>query len=161
MALFGQLTTPKKELPLIDIGNPDIMMELLEELAVSAATYDWIQNNQPHHPEAQEIQEQANDVYSDFIGILKGQVSDKRINGRAEWTSEDLKEHLQECEGTDSENVIEETINRFLDVFLQLSRQTKEDGTGTMSRKEYYAFMAGWANYLAGQAPNSNPPIGE
>lgn len=158
MALFGQLTTPQKELPLIDIGNADIMMELLEELAISVATYDWIKNNQPHHPEAKEIEEQALDVYSDFIGILKGQVSDKRINGRADWTSEDLKQHLQECEQSDSDSIIEETVNRFLDVFLEFSRQTKDDGTGTMSRKQYYAFMAGWAHYLSGQASNANPP---
>ena len=30
MALFGQLTKPAKELPLIDVSNPDIVMELLE-----------------------------------------------------------------------------------------------------------------------------------
>lgn len=32
MALFGQLTKPAKELPLIDVSNPDIVMELLEEV---------------------------------------------------------------------------------------------------------------------------------
>ena len=35
MALFGQLTKPVKELPLIDVSNPDIVMELLEELAIT------------------------------------------------------------------------------------------------------------------------------
>jgi hypothetical protein len=42
MAIFGPLTAPKKELRKIDLGDADIMMELLEELAIATATYDWI-----------------------------------------------------------------------------------------------------------------------
>ena len=52
MALFGQLTKPAKELPLIDVSNPDIVMELLEELAITVSTSEWIKANEPYHPEA-------------------------------------------------------------------------------------------------------------
>ena len=76
MALFGQLSTPKKELPLIDLTSADIMMELLEEVAITASTADYIEQHEPHHPEAAELHEQAADVYNDFLNILLGKISE-------------------------------------------------------------------------------------
>ena len=69
MALFGQLTKPAKELPLIDVSNPDIVMELLEELAITVSTSEWIKANEPYRPEAADIHDQAQDGDSDLLGI--------------------------------------------------------------------------------------------
>ena len=62
MALFGQLTKPVKELPLIDVSNPDIVMELLEELAITVSTSQWIKEHEPYHPEASGISRKTHRV---------------------------------------------------------------------------------------------------
>ncbi len=48
-------------------------------------------------------------------------------------------------------------IKRFLDAFLEHARAPQE-GRESISRKEYYAFMSGWAHYFAGLAPDETPP---
>ena len=98
MALFGQLTKPAKELPLIDVSNPDIVMELLEELAITVSTSEWIKANEPYHPEAADIHDQAQDVYSDLLGIFQGKVRDKRVNRKVHWAGDPLREHLSRHE---------------------------------------------------------------
>ncbi len=160
MAIFGPLTAPKKEIRLINLGDADIMMELLEELAIATATYDWIKTNQPHHPEAKEIQEQAHEVFDDLVGIMRGDIKDERIDRRSDWGGEDLVEHLKKGEGRESEFIIEETLARFVEAFIEFSKKTDENGK-PLSRLKYYAFMSGWAHYLAGLAPNEMPPKGE
>ena len=135
MALFGQLSKPSKELPLIDVSNPDIMMELLEELAITASTSDWINLHEPHHAEAEDIHAQAREVYEDFLGILQGKIN----------------------EGEGEGDVIERAIKRFLEAFLHLARASHE-GQAPISRLQYYAFMSGWAHYFAGLAPDETPP---
>ena len=91
MALFGQLTKPVKELPLIDVSNPDIVMELLEELAITVSTSQWIKEHEPYHPEASDIHDQANDVYADLLGIFQGKVHDKRINRKVRWAGKAMR----------------------------------------------------------------------
>ena len=157
MALFGQLSKPGKELPLIDVSNPDIMMELLEELAITASTSDWINLHEPHHAEAEDIHAQAREVYDDFLGILQGKIKDKRVNRHVSWAGDELREHLLRHEGEGDGDVIERALKRFLDAFLELARATHE-GQTPISRLEYYAFMSGWAHYFAGLAPDETPP---
>lgn len=157
MALFGQLSTPTKALPLIDLTSADIMMELLEEVAITASTADYIDQHEPHHPEAAEIHEQANDVYQDFLNILKGKVKDKRINRKSGYDPEDLREHFAKNEKDVEGDILEFTLKRFLAEFIRLSRLSMENHE-TMSRREYYAFMSGWAHYFAGLAPDETPP---
>ena len=157
MALFGQLSKPGKELPLIDVSNPDIMMELLEELAITASTSDWINLHEPHHAEAEDIHAQAREVYDDFLGILQGKIKDKRVNRHVSWAGDELREHLLRHEGEGDGDVIERTLKRFLDAFLELARATHE-GQAPISRLQYYAFMSGWAHYFAGLAPDETPP---
>ena len=157
MALFGQLSTPKKELPLIDLTNVDIMMELLEEVAITASTADYIDQNEPHHPEAAEIREQAQDVYSDFLNILSGKVKDKRINRRVGYNPDDLREHFAKNETDVQGDILEFVLKRFLSEFIRLSRLSMLDHNA-VSRRQYYAFMSGWAHYFAGLAPNELPP---
>ena len=118
MALFGQLTKPAKELPLIDVSNPDIVMELLEELAITVSTSQWIKENEPYHPEAADIHDQAQDVYSDLLAIFQGKVKDKRINKKVHWAGEPLREHLSRHEGEVQGDVIEHAMGRFLTAFL-------------------------------------------
>ena len=158
MALFGQLTTPAKELPLIDVSNPDIVMELLEELAITVSTSQWIKENEPYHPEAADIHDQAQDVYSDLLAIFQGKVKDKRINKKVHWAGEPLREHLSRHEGEVQGDVIEHAMGRFLTAFLEHARAPQE-GRESISRKEYYAFMSGWAHYFAGLAPDETPPV--
>lgn len=157
MALFGQLSKPSKELPLIDVSNPDIMMELLEELAITASTSDWINLHEPHHAEAEDIHAQAREVYEDFLGILQGKIKDKRINRHVTWAGDELREHLLRHEGEGEGDVIERAIKRFLEAFLNLARASHE-GQAPISRLQYYAFMSGWAHYFAGLAPDETPP---
>ena len=157
MALFGQLTKPAKELPLIDVSNPDIVMELLEELAITVSTSQWIKENEPYHPEAADIHDQAQDVYSDLLGIFQGKVRDKRINKKVHWAGDPLREHLARHEGEVEGDVIEHALGRFLTAFLEHARAPQE-GRESISRKEYYAFMSGWAHYFAGLAPEERPP---
>ena len=157
MALFGQLTKPVKELPLIDVSNPDIVMELLEELAITVSTSQWIKEHEPYHPEASDIHDQANDVYADLLGIFQGKVHDKRINRKVRWAGKAMREHLSRHEGEVQGDVIEHAIKRFLDAFLEHARAPQE-GRESISRKEYYAFMSGWAHYFAGLAPDETPP---
>ena len=158
MALFGQLTKPAKELPLIDVSNPDIVMELLEELAITVSTSQWIKENEPYHPEAADIHDQAQDVYSDLLAIFQGKVKDKRINKKVYWAGEPLREHLSRHEGEVQGDVIEHAMGRFLTAFLEHARAPQE-GRESISRKEYYAFMSGWAHYFAGLAPDETPPV--
>lgn len=158
MALFGQLTKPAKELPLIDVSNPDIVMELLEELAITVSTSQWIKENEPYHPEAADIHDQAQDVYSDLLAIFQGKVKDKRINKKVHWAGEPLREHLSRHEGEAQGDVIEHAMGRFLTAFLEHARAPQE-GRESISRKEYYAFMSGWAHYFAGLAPDETPPV--
>lgn len=158
MALFGQLTKPAKELPLIDVSNPDIVMELLEELAITVSTSQWIKENEPYHPEAADIHDQAQDVYSDLLAIFQGKVKDKRINKKVHWAGEPLREHLSRHEGEVQGDVIEHAMGRFLTAFLEHARVPQE-GRESISRKEYYAFMSGWAHYFAGLAPDETPPV--
>lgn len=158
MALFGQLTKPAKELPLIDVSNPDIVMELLEELAITVSTSQWIKENEPYHPEAADIHDQAQDVYSDLLAIFQGKVKDKRINKKVHWAGEPLREHLSRHEGEVQGDVIEHAMGRFLTAFLGHARAPQE-GRESISRKEYYAFMSGWAHYFAGLAPDETPPV--
>ncbi len=157
MALFGQLSKPSKELPLIDVSNPDIMMELLEELAITASTSDWINLHEPHHAEAEDIHAQAREVYEDFLGILQGKIKDKRINRHVTWAGDELREHLLRHEGEGEGDVIERAIKRFLEAFLHFARASHE-GQAPISRLQYYAFMSGWAHYFAGLAPDETPP---
>ena len=157
MALFGQLTAPTKELPLIDVSDPDIMMELLEELAITASTSDWIRLNDPHHPEADDIHAQADEVYADLLGILQGKIKDKRVNRHVTWAGEELREHLLKHETDVEGDVIEHALKRFIARFLELARAT-HNGQSGLSRLEYYAFMSGWAHYFAGLAPDETPP---
>ena len=149
MALFGQLTKPAKELPLIDVSNPDIVMELLEELAITVSTSEWIKANEPYHPEAADIHDQAQDVYSDLLGIFQGKVRDKRVNRKVHWAGDPLREHLSRHEVEVEGDVIEFALQRFLRAFLEHARAPQE-GRESISRKEYYAFMSGWAHYFAG-----------
>ena len=158
MALFGQLTKPAKELPLIDVSNPDIVMELLEELAITVSTSQWIKENEPYNPEAADIHDQAQDVYSDLLAIFQGKVKDKRINKKVHWAGEPLREHLSRHEGEVQGDVIEHAMGRFLTAFLEHARAPQE-GRESISRKEYYAFMSGWAHYFAGLAPDETPPV--
>ena len=158
MALFGQLTKPAKELPLIDVSNPDIVMELLEELAITVSTSQWIKENEPYHPEAADIHDQAQDVYSDLLAIFQGKVKDKRINKKVHWAGEPLREHLSRHEGEVQGDVIEHAMGRFLTAFLEHARAPQE-GRESISRKEYYAFMSGWAHYFAGLAPDETLPV--
>ena len=158
MALFGQLTKPAKELPLIDVSNPDIVMELLEEFAITVSTSQWIKENEPYHPEAADIHDQAQDVYSDLLAIFQGKVKDKRINKKVYWAGEPLREHLSRHEGEVQGDVIEHAMGRFLTAFLEHARAPQE-GRESISRKEYYAFMSGWAHYFAGLAPDETPPV--
>lgn len=163
MALFGQLTKPAKELPLIDVSNPDIVMELLEELAITVSTSEWIKANEPYHPEAADIHDQAQDVYSDLLGIFQGKVRDKRVNRKVHWAGDPLREHLSRHEVSHHEvdvegDVIEFALQRFLRAFLEHARAPQE-GRESISRKEYYAFMSGWAHYFAGLAPDETPPV--
>ena len=158
MALFGQLTKPAKELPLIDVSNHDIVMELLEELAITVSTSQWIKENEPYHPEAADIHDQAQDVYSDLLAIFQGKVKDKRINKKVHWAGEPLREHLSRHEGEVQGDVIEHAMGRFLTAFLEHARAPQE-GRESISRKEYYAFMSGWAHYFAGLAPDETPPV--
>ena len=158
MALFGQLTKHAKELPLIDVSNPDIVMELLEELAITVSTSQWIKENEPYHPEAADIHDQAQDVYSDLLAIFQGKVKDKRINKKVHWAGEPLREHLSRHEGEVQGDVIEHAMGRFLTAFLEHARAPQE-GRESISRKEYYAFMSGWAHYFAGLAPDETPPV--
>lgn len=158
MALFGQLTKPAKELPLIDVSNPDIVMELLEELAITVSTSQWIKENEPYHPEAADIHDQAQDVYSDLLAIFQGKIKDKRINKKVHWAGEPLREHLSGHEGEVQGDVIEHAMGRFLTAFLEHARAPQE-GRESISRKEYYAFMSGWAHYFAGLAPDETPPV--
>ena len=158
MALFGQLTKPAKELPLIDVSNPDIVMELLEELAITVSTSQWIKENEPYHPEAADIHDQAQDVYSDLLAIFQGKVKDKRINKKVHWAGEPLREHLSRHEGEVQGDVIEHAMGRFLTAFLEHARAPQE-GRESISRKEYYAFMSGWAHYFAGLDPDETPPV--
>lgn len=158
MALFGQLTKPAKELPLIDVSNPDIVMELLEELAITVSTSQWIKENEPYHPEAADIHDQAQDVYSDLLAIFQGKVKNKRINKKVHWAGEPLREHLSRHEGEVQGDVIEHAMGRFLTAFLEHARAPQE-GRESISRKEYYAFMSGWAHYFAGLAPDETPPV--
>lgn len=158
MALFGQLTKPAKELPLIDVSNPDIVVELLEELAITVSTSQWIKENEPYHPEAADIHDQAQDVYSDLLAIFQGKVKDKRINKKVHWAGEPLREHLSRHEGEVQGDVIEHAMGRFLTAFLEHARAPQE-GRESISRKEYYAFMSGWAHYFAGLAPDETPPV--
>ena len=158
MALFGQLTKPAKELPLIDVSNPDIVMELLEELAITVSTSQWIKENEPYHPEAADIHDQAQDVYSDLLAIFQGKIKDKRINKKVHWAGEPLREHLSRHEGEFQGDVIEHAMGRFLTAFLEHARAPQE-GRESISRKEYYAFMSGWAHYFAGLAPDETPPV--
>ena len=158
MALFGQLTKPAKELPLIDVSNPDIVMELPEELAIPVSTSQWIKENEPYHPEAADIHDQAQDVYSDLLAIFQGKVKDKRINKKVYWAGEPLREHLSRHEGEVQGDVIEHAMGRFLTAFLEHARAPQE-GRESISRKEYYAFMSGWAHYFAGLAPDETPPV--
>ena len=153
MALFGQLTKPAKELPLIDVSNPDIVMELLEELAITVSTSEWIKANEPYHPEAADIHDQAQDVYSDLLGIFQGKVRDKRVNRKVRWAGDPLREHLLRHETKVEGDVIEFALQRFLRAFLEHARAPQE-GRESISRKEYYAFMSGWAHYFAGLAPD-------
>ena len=153
MALFGQLTKPAKELPLIDVSNPDIVMELLEELAITVSTSEWIKANEPYHPEAADIHDQAQDVYSDLLGIFQGKVRDKRVNRKVHWAGDPLREHLSRHEVNVEGDVIEFALQRFLRAFLEHARAPQE-GRESISRKEYYAFMSGWAHYFAGLAPD-------
>ena len=140
MALFGQLTKPAKELPLIDVSNPDIVMELLVELAITVSTSQWIKENEPYHPEAADIHDQAQDVYSDLLAIFQGKVKDKRINKKVHWAGEPLREHLSRHEGEVQGDVIEHAMGRFLTAFLEHARAPQE-GRESISRKEYYAFI--------------------
>ncbi len=158
MALFGQLTKPAKELPLIDVSNPDIVMELLEELAITVSTSEWIKANEPYHPEAADIHDQAQDVYSDLLGIFQGKVRDKRVNRKVHWAGDPLREHLLRHETKVEGDVIEFVLQRFLRAFLEHARAPQE-GRESISRKEYYAFMSGWAHYFAGLAPDETPPV--
>ena len=158
MALFGQLTKPAKELPLIDVSNPDIVMELLEELAITVSTSQWIKENEPYHPEAADIHDQAQDVYSDLLAIFQGKVKDKRINKKVHWVGGPLRERLSRHEGEVQGDVIEHAMGRFLTAFLEHARAPQE-GRESISRKEYYAFMSGWAHYFAGLAPDETPPV--
>ena len=158
MALFGQLTKPAKELPLIDVSNPDIVMELLEELAITVSTSEWIKANEPYHPEAADIHDQAQDVYSDLLGIFQGKVRDKRVNRKVHWAGDPLREHLLRHETKVEGDVIEFALQRFLRAFLEHARAPQE-GRESISRKEYYAFMSGWAHYFAGLAPYETPPV--
>ena len=121
MALFGQLTKPVKELPLIDVSNPDIVMELLEELAITVSTSQWIKEHEPYHPEASDIHDQANDVYADLLGIFQGKVHDKRINRKVRWAGKAMREHLSRHEGEVQGDVIEHAIKRFLDAYQAFS----------------------------------------
>ena len=157
MALFGQLSKPGKELPLIDVSNPAIMMEILVELAITASTSDWINLHEPHHAEAEDIHAQAREVYDDFLGILQGKIKDKRVNRHVTWAGDELREHLLRHEGEGEGDVIERALKRFLDAFLELARATHE-GKAPISRLQYYAFMSGWAHYFAGLAPDETPP---
>lgn len=157
MALFGQLTKPTKQLPLIDVSNPDIVMELLEELAITVSTSQWIKDNEPFHPEAADIHDQAQDVYSDLLGIFQGKVHDKRINKKVRWAGAPLREHLARHEENVEGDVIEHALKRFLEAFMEHARAPQE-GRESISRKEYYAFMSGWAHYFAGLAPDETPP---
>ena len=138
MALFGQLTKPAKELPLIDVSNPDIVMELLEELAITVSTSEWIKANEPYHPEAADIHDQAQDVYSDLLGIFQGKVRDKRVNRKVHWAGDPLREHLSRHEVEVEGDVIEFALQRFLRAFLEHARAPQE-GRESISRKEYYS----------------------
>lgn len=158
MALFGQLTKPIKQLPLIDVSNPDIVMELLEELAITVSTSQWIKENEPYHPEASDLHDQAQDVYSDLLGIFQGKIRDKRINKKVHWAGDPLREHLACHEGKVNGDVIEYALHRFLDAFMEHARAPQE-GREPISRKQYYAFMSGWAHYFAGLAPDETPPV--
>ena len=158
MALFGQLTKPAKELPLIDVSNPDIVMELLEELAITVSTSEWIKANEPYHPEAADIHDQAQDVYSDLLGIFQGKVRDKRVNRKVHWAGDPLREHLLRHEVEVEGDVIEFALQRFLRAFLEHARAPQE-GRASISRKEYYAFMSGCEHYFAGLAPDETPPV--
>lgn len=158
MALFGQLTKPAKVLPLIDVSNPDIVMELLEELAITVSTSEWIKANEPYHPEAADIHDQAQDVYSDLLGIFQGKVRDKRVNRKVRWAGDPLREHLLRHETKVEGDVIEFALQRFLRAFLEHARAPQE-GRESISRKEYYAFMSGWAHYFAGLSPDETPPV--
>lgn len=157
MALFGQLSTPKKELPLIDLTSADIMMELLEEVAITASTADYIEQHEPHHPEAAELHEQAADVYNDFLNILLGKVKDKRINRKSGYHPDDLREHFAKHEQNVQGEILEFVLKRFLSEFIRLSRLSMQD-RDAVTRKQYYAFMSGWAHYFAGLAPDETPP---
>lgn len=158
MALFGQLSKPVKQLPLIDVSNPDIVMELLEELAITVSTSQWIKEHEPYHPEAADIHDQAQDVYTDLLGIFQGKVHDKRINRKVHWAGDPLREHLIQHEADVKGDVIEHALNRFLDAFLEHARAPQE-GRESITRKQYYAFMSGWAHYFAGLAPDETPPV--
>ena len=158
MALFGQLSKPVKQLPLIDVSNPDIVMELLEELAITVSTSQWIKENEPYHPEAADIHDQAKDVYEDLLGIFQGRIKDKRINKKVHWAGDPLREHLARHEAEGEDDVIVRALGRFLVAFLEHARDPQQ-GKEPISRKEYYAFMSGWAHYFAGLASDETPPV--
>ena len=48
-------------------------------------------------------------------------------------------------------------MKRFLSEFIRLSRLSMQD-RDAVTRKQYYAFMSGWAHYFAGLAPDETPP---
>ena len=91
---------------------------------------------------------------------MKGEIKDDRINRHSDWKGADLIDHLEKGEGKKSDFIIEETLARFIDAFIDFSHQTDENGA-PLSRLKYYAFMSGWAHYLAGLAPDETPPKGE
>ncbi len=157
MALFGQLSTPQKTLPLIDLTDADVVMELLEEVAITASTADYITTHEPHHPEAADLLEQANDVYQDFLAILQGKVKDKRIDRKAGYNPDELREHFAKHEQNVQGDILEFVLKRFLAAFIELSRLSMADREA-VSRKAYYAFMSGWAHYFAGLAPDETAP---
>ena len=74
------------------------------------------------------------------------------------WAGEPLREHLSRHEGEVQGDVIEHAMGRFLTAFLEHARAPQE-GRESISRKEYYAFMSGWAHYFAGLAPDETPPV--
>ncbi len=68
-----------------------------------------------------------------------------------------MREHFAKNEKDVEGDILEFTLKRFLAEFIRLSRLSMENHEA-MSRREYYAFMSGWAHYFAGLAPDETPP---
>lgn len=157
----------------VSLRDQSSMLLALEELGIAHMQDAWIRANEPAHPDAAAVHEQAEEFRADIMTILSGKAGEDRVVAEG-WAGAALASHLRKAlaseisrKGADAaqlsdEAVIGAALDCYLaDLALLTERDTREQMMGRkVPAKEYMDFMVGWSGVMCGKADTLNLPQG-